>query len=101
MIKMIRPTSKASLKSQCLMMCKGDVKNAMELYKFYMEDMESIPDYDIIPPSGFEKAKDTAINLFGWIKENQNEVIGIIDFIKNIRGGNGSVPTPPTNLPPL
>lgn len=85
------------------MMCKGDVKNAMELYKFYMEDMENMPDYDVVPPTGFDKAKDTAVSLFGWLKENQGEVMGVIDFVKNIRsgGGGGLPPTAPPNLPPL
>lgn len=104
MIEMIKPTSKASCKMQCLFACKGDVKSAQELYTFLTSDMPNLPDFDPVAPTGFQQAKETAVSLFGWLKENQNEVMTAVDFIKNIRGGGGGIPPtapPSAPLPPI
>lgn len=104
MIKVIKPTSKSSCKMQCLFSCGGDIDKAERLYDFMTKDMPNLPDFDPVPVSGFQQAKETAVSLFGWLKENQNEVMTAVDFIKNIRGGGGGIPpaTPPSApLPPI
>lgn len=103
MIKAIKPTSKATTKMQCLLVCNGDVEKAEKLYDFFVKDMPDIPDFDPTPTSGMQQFKDTAMSLFGWAKDNQNEIMGAVDFIRNLKSGNANVmpPSPPTNLPPL
>lgn len=104
MIKAIKPTSKASCKMQCLFACKGDVKSARELYDFFTSDMPNLPDFDPVAPSNIQQVKETALGLFGWFKENQDEVLTVVDFIKNMRKGGGGIPpsTPPSApLPPI
>ena len=51
MISAMRPTSKATLKMQCLMVCKGDIDEAMKLYDYFAKDMPDLPDYDRPQPT--------------------------------------------------
>jgi len=50
MIRAIRPTSKASLKIQCLMIGKT-VDEANKLYDYFAKDMPDLPDFDPVPPT--------------------------------------------------
>ncbi|MGL5732318.1 MAG: hypothetical protein ACRCX5_14510 [Bacteroidales bacterium] len=101
-LKLLRTSSKKALMDSAIFVCDGNYQKAGELYDLYVSRMD-LPDFDPVPVSGFDKAKDTAVSLFGWLKENQGEVMGVIDFVKNIRsgGGGGLPPTAPPNLPPL
>lgn len=104
MLKAIRPTSKSALKMQCLMISKGNVEDADKLYKFLSDGVDSLPDFDVVPPTTFTQIKETAGSIFGWVKENQNDIVNGIEFIKTLRNkGGGSIP--PTSggapLPPL
>lgn len=103
MIKMIKPTSRSSCKMQCLFACKGNIEEAEKLYDFLTKDMPNLPDFDPVAPSNMQQVKETAVGLFGWFKENQNEVMTVIDFIKNMRNGGGGVPPVPSSapLPPI
>lgn len=100
---MIRPTSKASLKSQCLLLSKGRVEEAEKLYDFYIKDMDGLPMFDIVPPSTVQNVKETALNIFGWVKENKDDIIQGIDFIRSLKNGSpiSSVNTDTPPLPPI
>ena len=51
MLQAIRPTSKSTLKMQCLFVCKGDIDEANKLYDYFAKDMPELPDYDPVQPT--------------------------------------------------
>lgn len=105
MIQAIKPTSKATLKMQCLMICNGDVEKAKLLYDFYIKDMEELPMFDIPTPTTMQQVKETAVQTFSWLNENQETLMNWAGFIKQIlgKGGDSAVsaaaPAPP--VPPI
>lgn len=105
---MIDPSSKMALKMSCLQTANGDVKKAQELYTFLSEGMESMPEFPVQQPSFMQQAQQSIGSIFGWFKENQNEVMQAVNFIQQMRGGQpiGVPPTippgvPPADIPPL
>lgn len=76
-----------SLKMSCLQTTGGDVKKAKELYEFLAEGVNAMPDYDVQPPSVMEQAKNTFNGIFGWVKENQGDIVQAWNFIRQVRGG--------------
>ena len=101
MISAIKPTSKATLKMQCLIICKGDVDEAKKLYDFYAEDMEALPDYDAIPPTWMESAKGNALGFYQFIKENKDDIAQGIEFIRSTFSKKSNVETVVPQLPPI
>ena len=108
MIDQIRPTSKASLKAQCLKACDGNVELAERLYNFMIKDMEDLPMFDILPPSTFSQVKETMSSSFNWIKENQGDIVQGIQMIRALFGKGGGFPpagaapqVPVQNIPPI
>ena len=92
MIDQIRPTSKASLKAQCLKTCDGDIDKAEKLYAFMIRDMEDLPMFDILPPSTFSQVKESVAGSFNWIKENQADIMQGIQMIRALFGKGGGFP---------
>lgn len=90
MIANIRPTSKAALKQQCLLIAKGDVDQAIKLYDFMIKDMEDLPMFDNIPPSTMQQIKDGAMQTFSWLNQNQDTVMNWFGMIKGIFNSPGS-----------
>lgn len=86
----------------CLRACNNDVEKAAELYDFFVKDMQTIPDFDPVPPTMFEQAKSTIGDLFGWLDNNQDKLAGAFQLIQQFRGG-GAIATsqPPVDVPPL
>lgn len=106
MIQGIKPTSKATLKLQCLFCCKGDIDEARKLYDFFAADMDNLPDYDPVAPNWMDNTKDMANGLFGWFKENQDTLAQGYEFIRSIVQNKGvpalAEPMPTENpLPPI
>ena len=103
MIRAIQPTSKASLKMQCLLVCNGDIEKAERLYDFMSKGLEDLPTFDNIPPTTMQQIKDGAVNTFTWLNENQEQVMNWVGIIKNMfgKGGGGNVPPTSTPLPPI
>ena len=87
----IRATSKNSLKLQCLFCAKGDLKEAKELYDFFAEDMQHLPDSDPIPPTWMDNTKDTVNGLLGWFRENQDTIAQGVDFIRGVIKKRGAI----------
>lgn len=103
-VDMIVPTSKMALKASCIRACGGDIDKAEKLYDFYMKDIESIPDFDVRPPSTFEQIKGMAGDVFGWIEQNQDKLVGAYNFIQAARGGTPigvAAGAPPAGVPPI
>ena len=99
MVKAMTPTSKETLKYQCLLCSGGDIWKARELYDFYASDMTELPDFDPPVPSRMETLKENAGSIFGWIKDNKDDLMGLYEFVKSVRGGGvpKSNPLPPIN----
>lgn len=95
MIRGIQPTSKATLKLQCLFATKGDIDEAKKLYDFFAEDISSLPDYDPAPVTWVDTTKQTASDLFSWIRDNQNTIATGYEMIRQMTGGK----LPPLTLP--
>lgn len=102
-VDMIVPTSKMALKASCIRACSNDIEKAEKLYDFYMKDIESIPDFDAIPPTTFEQIKGMAGDIFGWFEQNQDKLVGAYNFIQNLRGKGGIAAAggPPAGIPPI
>ena len=102
MIPNLRPTSKASLKMQCLLTCNGDLDKAAKLYDFMIKDMEDLPMFDVQPPTAMQQVKETIGQSMGWLKENQNEIMQGIEWIRSMFGkGGGMPPSGATPIPPI
>ena len=97
------PTSKASLKQQCLLLSNGDIDKAEKLYSYMIKDMDELPIFDPVRPTTMQQIKDTANSTFTWIKENKDDIIGWVDFFRGMfsKGGGGAAPTGGTPLPPI
>lgn len=96
MIPIIRPTSKAALKIQCLTSCQGDVEKASKLYDFLIKDMEDLPTLDVPQPTTMQQVKESVGQGFNWLKENQNDIIQGVQWIRSMFGkGDGMMPPPP------
>lgn len=88
---MINPSSKMTLKASCLQACGNDVDKAQKLYKFFSEDIASLPDFDVPPPTMMQQATRNVGSLFGWVKENKEDLFQAWDLIQSFRGGSPHV----------
>ena len=91
MIQMIRPTSKASLKTTCLLIANGDIDKAERLYDFYAKDMPDMPLYDAPAPSWVDNTKDTLNGLFSFLGDHKDGLAQGYEMIRalfNARGAN-------------
>lgn len=97
---MVNTSSKMSLKMSCINACKGDVQRAKELYDFLSEGIKSIPDFDIQPPSMVQQIKETVGSVFGWVKENREDIVQAVGFVQSIVKKPSAAPVT-TEIPPL
>ena len=100
----IIPTSKMTLKLSCIRACDNDLTKATELYEFLAKDMANLPDFDVPPPSTLQQIKGMAQDIFGWVDQNQDKLIGAYNFFVSMKGGAPvNVPSgvPPTGVPPI
>lgn len=95
MIQALRPTSKATLKMQCLIICKADIGEAEKLYDFFAKDMPDLPDFDPAPQTWMDNTKDMANGIVGWLGSNKDTLVQAYDFIRGITGNR----LPPLSLP--
>lgn len=95
MIRGLQPTSKATLKMECLIATKGDIDEARKLYGFFADDIASLPDYDPAPQTWVDATKKTAGDFFSWVRENQNAIATGYEMIRQMTGGK----LPPLVLP--
>lgn len=96
-------TSKMSLKASCIRACDNDIERAEKLYDFFAKDIANLPDFDVAPPTTFEQIKGVAGDIFGWVDQNQDKLIGAYNFIQGLRGGPtiGAAGAPPAGVPPI
>lgn len=102
MIQGVRPTSKAALKHQCLIISHGDVKAAKELYDYYTDGMDELPMFDPIAPTWQENTKNTVNGLLEWLKENQETLTQGYEFVRGMmRRTPPAAPGAASGLPPI
>lgn len=95
MLQALRPTSKATLKMQCLIICKADIDEATRLYDFFAKDMPDLPDFDPQPVTWVDNTKDVANGIVGWLGNNKNTLAQTYEFIRGMTGNR----LPPLSLP--
>ena len=96
MMQNIQPTSKTSLKFQCLRLAEGKIREAQELYDYLAADI-NLPDFDPVKPTFLESTKDTANGILDWFKEHKDTIAEGYDFIR----GFIAKKTPKEPLPPI
>ena len=95
MIQALRPTSKATLKMQCLIICKADIEEAEKLYDFFAKDMPDLPEFDPAPQTWVDNTKDVANGIIGWIGNNKDTLAQTYEFIRGMTGSR----LPPLTIP--
>ena len=101
-LNMIKPTSKAELKRQCLYLSNLDVDKAERMYNFLVKDMDGIPDVEPTSRPFIQNFGEQANGVFGWFRENQDMIGQAVDFIKGIIASRKGGVVPPVNpLPPI
>lgn len=106
MIQAINPTSKTSLKQQCLIVAKGNLKEAKEYYDYFAEDLKDLPDKDPISPTWQQSTANTVNGVLGWIRDNQGTIAQGLEFVRSAIANKGIPPMTPTvepstALPPI
>jgi len=86
------PTSKAQLLQTAMMMSNGDMEKAQELFDFYNKNL-NLPDFDPVPPTFFQQAKESAGGFMAFIKEHQDELLNGYQFISTLIQNKGILPT--------
>ena len=105
-LKDIKITSKMALKLSSISIAEGDLEKAQAIYDFFSKDME-LPDTDPIIPSTFEQVKNTVGSVFGWVKNNQDDIIQVLNIVQSLRGKTTSATnvagaaSAASNIPPL
>lgn len=99
MVGMIKPTSKASLKQQCLFLSNLDVDKAERMYDFLIKDMEDIPAVEAGGKSFVQNFGEQASGVLGWFRENQDVLSQGVNLIRGIIGKKGAATATP--LPPI
>jgi len=100
-VAMIKPTSKAALKQQCLFMANLDVDKAEKMYDFLTKGMDNIPDVEPSAKPFIQNFGEQASGVFGWLRENQDVLGQAVDFIKGIISSKKGGLPPTTPLPPI
>jgi len=97
----IKPTSKAALKQQCLMLAHLDVDKAERMYDFLVKDMDDLPALEPASRSFIQNFSEQANGVLGWMRENQDVLSKGVDFVRGLIAARkgASVPTEP--LPPI
>lgn len=93
MISAMRPTSKATLKMQCLMVCKGDIDEAMKLYDYFAKDMPDLPDYDRPALTWQQNTAQTVNGIMDWLKQNGGTLQQAYQFVQQVIANKGVLPT--------
>lgn len=92
------PTSKAQLIQVAMWYHKGDVQKAQEMVDFYTKNM-TLPDLDPVAPTFLQQLKGNASELYGWLKENQGDIVQGYQFIQSIIKNKGALPVIPSGEP--
>jgi hypothetical protein len=77
---------------QCLMVCKGDIDEAMKLYEFFASDMEGLPEFDPVPLSWQQNTAQTLNGVMDWLKANGDTLQRGWQFVQQVIANKGVLP---------
>ena len=98
---LIRTSSKEALLRSALLASNNDIKKASEICDYVTKMLPNLPDTDPVLPSTFDQVKDTAIKLFQWGRENQDQIVGVTNMLLQAFGEQPiGVPQVVTEVPP-
>ena len=99
---LIQTSSKEALKRSALLVCNNDIRKASELYEFFIKDMPNLPDVEPVPVTAFDQMKDAAVGIFNWGRQNQDQIINVVNMVLNAMGKSpiGVPSVPVTEVPP-
>lgn len=91
---------------QCLMVCKGNIDEALKLYDFFAKDMPDLPDFDPVPPTWQQNTAQTINSIMAWMKENSGTIQQAYSMVQQIIANKGVLPITPEPpaaepLPPI
>lgn len=93
MISAIKPTSKATLKMQCLFASKGDIDEATKLYDYFAKDIPELPDYDPVPLTWQQNTAQTINSIMSWMKENGSTIQQAYSMVQQLIANRGVLQT--------
>lgn len=97
MITEMNFTSKTKIKQYAILLAKGDIKYASEIYDFLIKDLDELPAEDPAPATTMDRIKDTVTGGVSWLKENEDTLVNTFEHIRgliqNVRGGGKPVST--------
>lgn len=93
MVGMLKPTSKAALKQQCLMLCNLDIDRAERMYDFLIKDIEDIPAIEPDQKSFIQNVGDSANSILEWFQKNKDILSQGVDLIRGFTN-KGGINTP-------
>lgn len=99
-VSMIKPTSKAELKRQCLMLSNLDVDKAEKMYRFLIDGLEDIPAVEPTSKPFLQNFGEQASGIMGWFRDNQDMIGQGVDMVRGIIRRKG-IPAPADPLPPI
>lgn len=83
---LIRTTSKEALLRSALMASNNDIKKASEICDYVTKMLPNLPDTDPVLPSTLEQVRDTAVKIFQWGRENQDQIVGVTNMVLQMMG---------------
>ena len=92
MIPRLYPTSKVGLKQMCLLSANGDLEKAQKLYDYMIKDLDELPMFDPVQPTAVQQVKQGVNETFSFVKENQNEIMTVIELVKGLFSKGGGTP---------
>lgn len=98
---MIKPTSKAALKQQCLFLANLDVEKASKMYDFLIKDLEEIPALEAASKPFIQNFGEQAGSVLDWFRDNQDVLGQGVDLIKGIIHSRKGGAAPAAPLPPI
>ena len=81
------PTSKAQLLQVAMYFNGGNIDKAQEMFDFYSRNL-NLPDFDPVVPTFMEQMKGSAADLFSWIKNNQEDIVNGVEYVRSIVSKN-------------
>ena len=99
---MIKPTSKAALKQQCLYLSHLNVEEAEKMYDFLIKDMEELPALEPASRSFLQNFGDQANGVVAWIRDNKDVIDQGVDIIRGVissRKGGAAAAAAAESLP--
>ena len=85
------PTSKAQLIQVAMYYNHGNLEKAQEMFDFYARNL-NLPDFDPVAPTLMQQVKQNAVDIFTFVKENQDDIVQGYQMLYSIIKNKGVMP---------